>query len=147
MTKIHIHLYNPTTDSRQGIEEARKETPKQEPVQAAHPEPELPEPITDKTTETTVEETAAGEGSAPQIVKESPKAARIRRNVRKVEGRRNQRTIFLDDDTDEKLEAIKRAVNRGREKATKGTFISIIDLLNLAAREFVERNYKDICGE
>ena len=133
-------------DARQGIEEAKKETPKQEPVQTAQPEPELPEAVADETG-TVTEKHMAGEGSASQTVKESPKAARIRRNVRKVEGRRNQRTIFLDDDTAEKLEDIKRIVNRGREKATKGTFISIIDLLNLAAREFVERNYKDICGE
>lgn len=134
-------------DARQGIEEARKETPKQEPVQAAQPEPELPEPVADET-ESVTEETGVGEGSAAtEKSKESPKAARIRRNVRKVDGRRYQRTIFLDDDTDRKLEEIKRIVNQGREKATKGTFVSIIDLLNLAAREFVERNYKDICGE
>lgn len=145
MTKVHIHLYTSMNDARQGIEEARKETPKQEPMQTAQPEPELPEPAAEETG--TVTEKQAREESAPQTAKESPKAARIRRNVRKVEGRRNQRTIFLDDDTAEKLEDIKRIVNRGREKATKGTFISIIDLLNLAAREFVERNYKDICGE
>ena len=133
-------------DARQGIEEARKETPKQEPVQAAQPEPELPEPVADET-ESVTEETGTGEGSAPEKEKESPKAARIRRNVRKVENRRNQRTVFLEDDTVKKLEDIKRVVNWGREKATKGTFISVIDLLSLAAREFVERNYKDICGE
>lgn len=145
MTKVHIHLYTSMNDARQGIEEARKETPKQEPMQTAQPEPELPESAAEETG--TVTEKQAREESAPQTAKESPKAARIRWNVRKVEGRRNQRTIFLDDDTAEKLEDIKRIVNRGREKATKGTFISIIDLLNLAAREFVERNYKDICGE
>lgn len=146
MAKNRFSLDETMNDAKQSIEEAKKETPKQEPVQAAQPEPELPEPVSDET-ESAAEETGTGEGSALEKAKESPKAARIRRNVRKVEGRRNQRTIFLDDDTAEKLEDIKRIVNRGREKATKGTFISIIDLLNLAAREFVERNYKDICGE
>lgn len=146
MARQRFSLEETMNDARQGIEEAKKETPKQEPVQAAQPEPGLPEPVADEK-ESAAEEAGEGEGNAPEKAKESPKAARIRRNVRKVEGRRNQRTIFLDDDTAEKLEDIKRIVNRGREKATKGTFISIIDLLNLAAREFVERNYKDICGE
>ena len=146
MAKNRFSLDETMNDAKQSIEEAKKETPKQEPVQTVQPETELPEAVEDET-ESAAEETGTREGSAPEKAKESPKAARIRKNVRKVEGRRNQRTIFLDDDTAEKLEDIKRIVNRGREKATKGTFISIIDLLNLAAREFVERNYKDICGE
>lgn len=146
MAKNRFSLDETMNDAKQSIEEAKKETPKQEPVQAAQPEPELPEAVEDET-ESAAEETGTGEGSAPEKEKESPKAARIRRNVRKVENRRNQRTVFLEDDTVKKLEDIKRVVNWGREKATKGTFISVIDLLSLAAREFVERNYKDICGE
>ena len=146
MAKNRFSLDETMNDAKQSIEEAKKETPKQEPVQAAQPEPELPEAVEDET-ESAAEETGAGEGNAPEKEKESPKAARIRRNVRKVENRRNQRTVFLEDDTVKKLEDIKRVVNWGREKATKGTFISVIDLLSLAAREFVERNYKDICGE
>lgn len=146
MAKNRFSLDETMNDAKQSIEEAKKETPKQEPVQAAQPELELPEAVEDET-ESAVEETGTGEGSAPEKEKESPKAARIRRNVRKVENRRNQRTVFLEDDTVKKLEDIKRVVNWGREKATKGTFISVIDLLSLAAREFVERNYKDICGE
>lgn len=145
MAKQRFSLDETMKDARQGIEEARREEPK--PVEKETPpapEPDaagiLPEP--EAAPECPPEE---GEGSAGKKQGNNPKLVRIRRKIRKLDAsERNLRNVYMDDDTLEKLEAIKKRINRSRDKERKEDFVGVTDLLNVAVTEFIERYYDDV---
>lgn len=72
------------------------------------------------------------------------KVNRLRKKIRKIDNdKRILRNVYLDEETLEKFETIKRKMNRGRGKDKKDSSVFVTDLLNLAAIEFLEKYYKD----
>ena len=72
----------------------------------------------------------------------------IRKKIRKDEKEgRIMRNVYLEEDMLEKLEDIKKSMNKGRNKEKKDTLVFVIDLLNVAAQEFIDKYYKDIVGK
>lgn len=149
MARQRFSLDETMNDAKQGIEEAKKETP--QPV--VQPQPEAtPEEAGEGTEEKAApantvqpENGGVGKGSAPQRTV-NPKIIRLQKKVVRSENRVS-RGIFFDEELVDKLEQMKKVINKSREKATKETFVSLIDLVNIATREFVEKYYDDVVGE
>lgn len=174
MAKQRFNLNETMLDARQGIEEARANAEKAgegselnqipeeaeaEQAQTASPQPEnTPDEIASQTIPTPAHE--AEEDTAPEQETAHDKAEKsdspsiekkissIRKRIRKDEREeRIMRNVYLDDDMLEKLEGIKKRMNRGRNKEKKDAFVSVIDLLNVAAQEFLDKYYTDIVGK
>lgn len=149
MARQRFSLDETMNDAKQGIEEAKKETP--QPV--VQPQPEATPEEAGKGTEDKAapanavqpENGGVGKGSAPQRTV-NPKIIRLQKKVVRSENRVS-RGIFFDEELVDKLEQMKKVINKSREKATKETFVSLIDLVNIATREFVEKYYDDVVGE
>lgn len=149
MARQRFSLDETMNDAKQGIEEAKRETP--QPV--VQPQPEVtPEEAGEGTEKKAApanavqpENGGVGKGSAPQRTV-NPKIIRLQKKVVRSENRVS-RGIFFDEELVDKLEQMKKVINKSREKATKETFVSLIDLVNIATREFVEKYYDDVVGE
>lgn len=174
MAKQRFNLNETMLDARQGIEEARANAEKAgegsymnqvpEEAEAEHehptsPQPEntpdeialqsIPAPDYEVEEDTAPEQETAHDKSeksdSPSVEK---KISSIRKRIRKDEREeRIMRNVYLDDDMLEKLEGIKKRMNRGRNKEKKDAFVSVIDLLNVAAQEFLDKYYTDIVGK
>lgn len=125
-------------------ENTPEEITSQEPVHT--PDQEALEPTEDDT----VPEQESARDKAEKI--DSPSVEKkingIRKRMRKDDREeRIMRNVYLDDDMLEKLEGIKKRMNRGRNKEKKDAFVSVIDLLNVAAQEFLDKYYTDIVGK
>lgn len=174
MAKQRFNLNETMLDARQGIEEARANVEKAGEGSAMNQVPEEAETGNAQSTssqpENTPEEIASQTIPAPEQEAEdntspeqetvhdkaeksdSPsvekKISSIRKRIRKDEREeRIMRNVYLDDDMLEKLEGIKKRMNRGRNKEKKDAFVSVIDLLNVAAQEFLDKYYTDIVGK
>lgn len=166
MAKQRFNLNETMLDARQGIEEARANAEKAGEESAVTQEKEeekaeeSPATFTDKNScveaNNQEEENIRPEQEAApdkEFVKsESPAVERkinsIRKRIRKDEKEgRIMRNVYLDEDMLEKLEDIKKRMNKGRNKEKKDAFVSVIDLLNVAAQEFLDKYYKDIVGK
>lgn len=174
MAKQRFNLNETMLDARQGIEEARANAEKAGEGSAVNQVPEESEAEHEHSTspqpENTPDEIAlqsipapaheAEEGTAPEQETARDKAEKsdspsvekkissIRKRIRKDEREeRIMRNVYLDDDMLEKLEGIKKRMNRGRNKEKKDAFVSVIDLLNVAAQEFLDKYYTDIVGK
>lgn len=66
---------------------------------------------------------------------------KLRKKIVKIEGNTNMRNVPLSDEMLDKFDSIKKDLNKNRNKTTKETFISIGDLLNIAAQEFLDKYY------
>ena len=146
MARQRFSLDETMNDAKQGIEEAKKETP--QPVVQPQPEgtpEEAEEEVEGKAVPANAVQTedgGVGKGSAPQRTV-NPKIIRLQKKVVRSENRVS-RGIFFDEELVDKLEQMKKVINKSREKATKETFVSLIDLVNIATREFVEKYYNDV---
>lgn len=166
MAKQRFNLNETMLDARQGIEEARANAEKagEESAVTQEKEEEKAEesPATFTAENSCVEANNQEEGNilpeqeaAPDKESgksESPSVERkingIRKRMRKDEKEgRIMRNVYLDEDMLEKLEDIKKRMNKGRNKEKKDAFVSVIDLLNVAAQEFLDKYYKDIVGK
>lgn len=174
MAKQRFNLNETMLDARQGIEEARANAEKAgegselnqsteeseaEQAQTTSPQPEntpdeiasqtIPTPAHEAEEDTVPEqETARDKAEKSESPSVEKKISSIRKRIRKDEREeRIMRNVYLDDDMLEKLEGIKKRMNRGRNKEKKDAFVSVIDLLNVAAQEFLDKYYTDIVGE
>ena len=145
MARQRYSLDETMNDAKQGIEEAKKETP--QPAVQPQPEATVEEAEGKAVPANAVqpEDSGVGKGSAPQRTV-NPKIIRLQKKVVRSENRVS-RGIFFDEELVDKLEQMKKVINKSREKATKETFVSLIDLVNIATREFVEKYYDDVVGE
>lgn len=174
MAKQRFNLNETMLDARQGIEEARanaekegegsavNQVPEESEAEHEHPTSPQPENTPDEIASQTIptpaheaevdsapnQETAhdkAKKSDSPSVEK---KISSIRKRIRKDEREeRIMRNVYLDDDMLEKLEGIKKRMNRGRNKEKKDAFVSVIDLLNVSAQEFLDKYYTDIVGK
>ena len=174
MAKQRFNLNETMLDARQGIEEARANAEKAgegsymnkvpEEAEAEHehptsPQPEnapeeialqsIPAPDHEVEEDTAPEQETAHDKSekseSPSVEK---KINSIRKRIRKDEREeRIMRNVYLDDEMLEKLEGIKRRMNRGRNKEKKDAFVSVIDLMNVSVQEFLDKYYTDIVGK
>lgn len=166
MAKQRFNLNETMLDARQGIEEARANAEK-----AGEESVATQEKAEEKTEESPATFTAENscveannqeeENIRPEqevspdkesVKSESPAVERkingIRKRIRKDEKEgRIMRNVYLDEDMLEKLEDIKKNMNKGRNKEKKDTLVFVIDLLNVAAQEFIDKYYKDIVGK
>lgn len=166
MAKQRFNLNETMLDARHGIEEARANAEK-----AGEESVATQEKAEEKTEESPATFTAENscveannqeeENIRPEqevspdkesVKSESPAVERkingIRKRIRKDEKEgRIMRNVYLDEDMLEKLEDIKKRMNKGRNKEKKDAFVSVIDLLNVAAQEFLDKYYKDIVGK
>lgn len=157
MAKTRFNLNETMQDAVQGIQEAKAIASKiEEDLQATRledsntPIPDIPEkennleaknytnPINNLETSTTEAESSRVEGPA------DTKINRLRKKIRKIDNdKRILRNVYLDEETLEKFETIKRKMNRGKGKEKKDSSVFVTDLLNLAAIEFLDKYYKD----
>ena len=92
-------------------------------------------------------ETASNIEANPNIpekdrVEEVPRLERIRKKINKSEEYTNMRNVPLSDNMLEKLESIKKYLNKNRITPTNDTFVSVGELLNIAAQEFLDKYWK-----
>lgn len=177
MAKQRFNLNETMLDARQGIEEARANAEKAGEESAITQEKaEEKKDVSTQQTEAKTEESPStftaenscveannqeegnilpeqeaapdkesGKSKSPSVEK---KINGIRKRMRKDEKEgRIMRNVYLDEDMLEKLEDIKKRMNKGRNKEKKDAFVSVIDLLNVAAQEFLDKYYKDIVGK
>lgn len=174
MAKQRFNLNETMLDARQGIEEARANAEKAgegsamnqvpEKAEAEHDQPtslqpdNTPDEIASQTIPTTAHEVEdntaleqetthdkAEKNDSPSVEK---KINSIRKRIQKDEREeRIMRNVYLDDEMLEKLEGIKRRMNRGRNKEKKDAFVSVIDLMNVSVQEFLDKYYTDIVGK
>lgn len=155
MAKQRFNLSETMLDARQGIEEARANAEKAGEGSAL---PQTTEESSTVITSVAPCDEGAGlkESACPEQQTEDDKEkvkngtaekkiSSIRKRMRKDEkDERIMRNVYLDEDMLEKLEDIKKRMNKGRSKDKKDAFVSVIDLLNVAAQEFLDKYYKDI---
>lgn len=174
MAKQRFNLNETMLDARQGIEEARANVEKTGEGSAMNQVPEEAETGNAQSTssqpENTPEEIASQAIPAPDQEAEdntypeqetvhdkaeksdSPSIEKkingIRKRIRKDDREeRIMRNVYLDEEMLEKLEAIKRRMNRGRNKEKKDAFVSVIDLMNVSVQEFLDKYYNYIVGK
>lgn len=101
---------------------------------------------TKSSSEIVVQEPASPESISPETKREdeipSAQLEKLRKRIAKSDSNNNMRNVPLSDDMLDKFEAIKKYLNKTRSKSTKETFISIGDLLNVAAQDFLNKYYK-----
>lgn len=155
MAKQRFNLNETMLDARQGIEEARANAEKAEEKTEESPATFTAENSCVEANNQEEENIRPEQEAAPDkesVKSESPAVERkingIRKRIRKDEKEgRIMRNVYLDEDMLEKLEDIKKRMNKGRNKEKKDAFVSVIDLLNVAAQEFLDKYYKDIVGK
>lgn len=155
MAKQRFNLNETMLDARQGIEEARANAEKAEEKTEESPATFTAENSCVEANNQEEENIRPEQEAAPDkesVKSESPAVERkingIRKRIRKDEKEgRIMRNVYLDEDMLEKLEDIKKRMNKGRNKEKKDAFVSVIDLLNVAAQEFIDKYYKDIVGK
>lgn len=155
MAKQRFNLNETMLDARQGIEEARANAEKAEEKTEESPATFTAENSCVEANNQEEENIRPEQEAAPDkesVKSESPAVERkingIRKRIRKDEKEgRIMRNVYLEEDMLEKLEDIKKSMNKGRNKEKKDTLVFVIDLLNVAAQEFIDKYYKDIVGK
>lgn len=80
----------------------------------------------------------------PEHQEEMPsnKLLKLRKKIVKPTENLNLRNVALTDENLEKLESIKKYLNKTRDKQKKEIFVSVADLLGIAVMEFLEKYHK-----
>lgn len=157
MAKTRFNLNETMQDAVQGIQEAKVIASKiEEDLQATRledsntPIPDIPEKennleAKNETNSINNVEASITETDSSRVEGATDaKVNRLRKKIRKIDNdKRILRNVYLDEETLEKFETIKRKMNRGRGKEKKDSSVFVTDLLNLAAIEFLDKYYKD----